>query len=89
MAADLSSRQGWLDSDAVRRTRALIGAAGLPVRAPVDLGPQRFRELMALDKKVLGGKIRLVLLRGIGNALVTSDFDQAKLEETLRVSGQG
>jgi len=87
MAADLSSRLGWLDSDAVRRTCALIGAAGLPIRAPDDLGPQRFRELMALDKKVLGGKIRLVLLRGIGNALVTSDFDQAKLEETLRAPG--
>jgi 3-dehydroquinate synthase len=88
MAADLSSRMGWLDSDAVRRIRALIGAAGLPVRAPEDLGPQRFCELMALDKKVLGGKIRLVLLLGIGNALVTSDFDQAKLEETLRISKQ-
>jgi 3-dehydroquinate synthase len=86
MAADLSSRLGWLDSDAVRRAHALIGAAGLPIRAPDDLGPQRFRELMALDKKVLGGKIRLVLLRGIGEALVTSDFDQAKLEETLRAS---
>jgi 3-dehydroquinate synthase len=87
MAADLSARLGWLDAASVRRTRALIAAAGLPVDPPGELSPGRFRELMAVDKKVIGGRSRLVLLQGIGEALVTSDFDPEKLDETLSLRG--
>jgi 3-dehydroquinate synthase len=87
MAADLSARLGWLDSEAVRRTRALIAAAGLPVQPPAEMGAERFRGLMATDKKVIGGRARLVLLQGIGKALVTSDFDPDALDKTLAYSG--
>lgn len=46
--------------------------------------PQTFRDLMAVDKKVLSGKLRLVLLKGpLGSCVVTGDFDPAKLDETL------
>jgi 3-dehydroquinate synthase len=38
---------------------------------------------MAVDKKVQDGRLRLVLLQGIGASLVTGDFDLAKLDETL------
>ena len=38
---------------------------------------------MAVDKKVQDGRLRLVLLKGIGTSLVTGDFDRAKLDETL------
>jgi 3-dehydroquinate synthase len=88
MAADLSARLGWLDRGSVERARALIAAAGLPVEPPADIGPARFRELMAVDKKVQDGRLRLVLLRAIGEALVTGDFDPAKLEETLAAVGE-
>lgn len=87
MAADLSARLGWLDAQSVERTRALIAAARLPVQAPSDMDPERFRELMAVDKKVLDGRLRLVLMQGIGKALVTADFDPVKLDETLAASG--
>ena len=87
MAADLSYRLGWLNAASVERTRALIAAAGLPVAPPPGLGPERLRELMAVDKKVIDGRLRLVLLRGIGKALVTADFDPAKLDETLTAAG--
>ncbi len=83
MAADLSHRLGWLDAAALARARALIAAAGLPTDPPPVLGPQRFRELMAVDKKVQDGRLRLVLLKGIGASLITGDFDMTKLEETL------
>ena len=42
-----------------------------------------FLRLMALDKKVAAGKLRLVLLRGLGDAIVTADFDHAALRATL------
>jgi 3-dehydroquinate synthase len=83
MAADLSHRLGWLEQGSLARIRTLIAAAGLPVDPPPDLSPARFRELMAVDKKVQAGRLRLVLLQGIGTSLVTADFDPARLDETL------
>ena len=83
MAADLSARLGWLDDVSVRRARSLIAAAGLPTTPPAEISPARFRELMAMDKKVMDNRLRLVLLQGIGKALVTADFDHTKLDETL------
>ena len=38
---------------------------------------------MAVDKKVLDGTLRLVLLRGIGDALVTTDFSAEQLRATI------
>jgi 3-dehydroquinate synthase len=45
--------------------------------------PEDFRRLMARDKKVAGGRLRLVLLRAIGEATMTADFDPAALDQTL------
>lgn len=71
MAAELSQQLGWMETAEVERARALIQAAGLPIQAPAQLDAARFLELMAVDKKVQAGKLRLILLRGIGQALIT------------------
>lgn len=83
MAADMSHRLGWLDTGDLKRITALIVAAGLPVVPPAELTPERFRDLMAVDKKVSRGVLRLVLLRGIGEAVVTGDYRDSALAETL------
>jgi 3-dehydroquinate synthase len=83
MAADLSARLGWIEEADVARIVAIIRRAGLPVRAPANLSPDRLLELMAVDKKVQDGKIRLVLLKSLGEAVVTADYDAAMLRETL------
>ena len=83
MAASLSGRLGWLAETDVERVRKIIGRAGLPTAPPADLSADRFIELMAIDKKVLSGKLRLVLLESIGNAVVFSDPDQCALRATL------
>ena len=83
MAADMSMRMGWLTREDVQRVDRLIDRAQLPTRGPADLETERFIELMGIDKKVLNGKIRLVLLRGLGNALVTADFDPNLLRATI------
>jgi 3-dehydroquinate synthase len=41
-------------------------------------------ELMSMDKKVVDGKIRLVLQKGIGDAVITSDYDTKHLRTTLQ-----
>jgi 3-dehydroquinate synthase len=83
LAAELSARMDWLTSDDAERTIALVDQAGLPTRAPVDLTPEQMLALMAVDKKVQEGRIRLVLLDAIGNAVVTSQYDPEALMATL------
>ncbi len=82
LAADLSQRMGWLNVEQLTRVHALLSAANLPLNAP-KLGVDKYLNLMANDKKVEGGKIRLVLQQGIGKAVITSDYDAEKLKQTL------
>ncbi|NRR32943.1 3-dehydroquinate synthase [Oxalobacteraceae bacterium] len=70
MAADLSQRMGLIDSATVARVRALVLAAGLPVKAP-DLGLARWLELMEVDKKNEGGAIKFILLKPLGSPSIT------------------
>jgi len=86
MAANLSARLGWLNRDELARIERLLVAAGLPVMPPSGLSSQRFMELMAVDKKVIDGAVRLVLLRQLGQGVVTSDFPPEALQRTLNAS---
>ncbi|MBT9566883.1 MAG: 3-dehydroquinate synthase [Thiobacillus sp.] len=72
LALQTSARMGWLADADVARGRALIEAAGLPVVAP-DLGVDTYLEYMGHDKKVEGGKMRFVLLKKMGEAVITAD----------------
>nr|WP_307727337.1 bifunctional shikimate kinase/3-dehydroquinate synthase AroKB [Massilia litorea] len=71
MAADLSRRLGLVDDATVERVRALVAAAGLPVKAP-DLGIERWIELMEVDKKNEGGAIKFILLKPLGSPSISS-----------------
>ena len=82
MAADLSQRLGWISVQDVSRIRHLFERAGLPVVAP-DIGADKYLEFMGLDKKVEGGKIRFVLLKEVGRAVVYGDAPAELLQQTL------
>ena len=83
MAAQFSSQLGWLAQGDVERIINLLGSFGLPVKPPVEMTAADFLRLMAHDKKVLDGTLRLVLLRGLGSAVVASDFGLRELESYL------
>jgi len=83
MAADLSMRRGDISSDDLQRIIRLLERANLPTKAPADMTPQQFVELMGVDKKVLDGRLRLVLLASLGQAIVTSEIDQQLLMQTF------
>ena len=72
LAARLSAALGRAPAADADRLAALLGALGLPVAQPVH-EPQRVLDLMQLDKKNLGGRLRLVLWRGIGHAEIATD----------------
>jgi 3-dehydroquinate synthase len=83
VAADMSEKLGWLQAPERARAVQLLKRMRLPVEAP-KIGASRARELMGMDKKVLGGKLRLVLMRQLGEADVVSDYDAGVLDATLR-----
>ncbi|MCD8522665.1 MAG: 3-dehydroquinate synthase [Saccharospirillaceae bacterium] len=83
MAADLGWRMGSVSGDELRELRSLLQAAGLPVAGPSDMTVDDYLSRMQVDKKVLDGRIRLVLLKCIGEAYMTSDVPKDLLTQTL------
>lgn len=82
MAAELSCRLGYIDYVSKTRIKQLVEAAGLPTTAP-DLGEERWLELMEVDKKNEGGKIKFILLKPLGTAHITTAPKEILLQ-TLR-----
>ena len=83
-AADLCWRMGKISASELRNLRALLLRAGLPVTGPEDMSVDDYLSRMVVDKKVLDGRIRLVLLERIGEACVTSDVPRNLLLQTLQ-----
>ena len=75
MAADLSLRLGLVDAAYAGRLTRLIARAGLPVVGPA-LGAARYLELMRIDKKAEGGRIRFVVIEAPGRAAVREAPDE-------------
>jgi 3-dehydroquinate synthase len=82
IAAELSCQMGWIQSEDVARIDKLFLRAGLPVRGPA-LGAERYLEYMRHDKKVEDGRLRLVLLEGIGRAVVSDAATEAQIVRAI------
>lgn len=82
VAADMSARLGWISQADRDRAVRLIARFGLPTEPP-RIGAAKARELMGMDKKVLDGRVRLVLLRALGRADVVGDYPSETLAATL------
>lgn len=83
MAADLSAREGAISRADFERIVQIINRANLPSLPPASMTPEDFMNLMAVDKKNIDGRLRLVLLRAVGDAVVTSDAAPENLAATL------
>lgn len=86
LAGRLSAVLGRLPDSDSARIDALVARAGLSVKLPVELQEEQMLELMSVDKKTRRGRMRLVLLDGIGRAILTDDFSIDALVEVLRSS---
>jgi len=83
MAAIMSNQMGWMNDEQTQQTFKLVKQARLPVTAPESMTTEKFLELMSVDKKVLDGVLRLVLMKGIGQSLVTSDYKPEDLSRAI------
>ena len=83
IAAEFSARLGWISIEDVQRINQLLINAKLPIKLPTELSVDQIMELMSVDKKILDGKLNLVLLQKIGRAVLTNNFDEKLLNTTL------
>lgn len=84
MAVDMSYRLGWIDESIVNRVHNILKQAKLPIAPPEMMTVEMFKSVMAVDKKVADGLLRLILLKGpLGNCVFTGDYDRKALDETL------
>lgn len=83
MAVRMSSELGWVEPGLEEALVALLASWELPVAVPDGMTPDQFLDLMAMDKKVHNGQLRLVLLKALGQAVVTADYDKGALDRTL------
>ncbi|KAK6237306.1 hypothetical protein QUC31_002775 [Theobroma cacao] len=84
MAVDMSYRLGWIDSSLVKRVKDILLQAKLPTAPPETMTVEMFKSVMAVDKKVADGLLRLILLKGPpGNCVFTGDYDRKALADTL------
>jgi 3-dehydroquinate synthase len=83
MAADLSRRLGYINQQQQDIIQQLFIDSGLPTKAPTTLTTEQYLTSMSVDKKVIAGKIRLILMNGWCKAFVTDQFDHQHLIDTL------
>jgi 3-dehydroquinate synthase len=83
MAAELSQQMGWISADDVAYTRHILQRAKLPVDPPASMTGEDFMRYMSVDKKVLDGTLRLILMKSLGEGIVTADFNPDALKRVL------
>ncbi|KAF8759404.1 hypothetical protein HU200_010449 [Digitaria exilis] len=84
MAADMSHRLGWIDESIKKRVIDILEYAKLPITPPDTMTVEKFKSIMAVDKKVADGLLRLILLKGpLGSCVFTGEYDRKALDETL------
>ena len=76
MAATLSEQLGDISVADVSRLEKLLARANLPTLSPDSMQPEDYLPHMMRDKKVLAGKLRLVLLKSLGQAYIATDTDK-------------
>lgn len=82
MAAELSQRMDWISVDDVARVKAILQHANLPVQSP-NIPLDEFLAYMSHDKKVLNGQLRLILLKSLGQAIITKEFDVDAMQQSI------
>lgn len=75
-AAALSAQLGRAPLADAARLDALLRRFGLPTEVPAGLDPERLLGHMRLDKKNLGGRLRLILWRALGQAEIVAGVDE-------------
>ncbi len=88
LAARTALQLGLLNQAQVMRIRTLLAAVELPLSAPADMDFPVFMRHMMRDKKVLAGKLRLILPTNIGQADLFSDVSETVLQAVIETDSR-
>ena len=86
MAMELSVRLGRSEDRDAERVRRLIERCGLLTEAP-ELDEDALLDAMGMDKKVMDGRLRLIVCDGIGGVSVASDVPERTLRGAITPAG--
>jgi 3-dehydroquinate synthase len=84
MAAKLSALEGFISAEDVKSVENLLQKANLPVAISSKIDYQNFVDAMSVDKKVINGEIRLILMKKLGQAFVSNNYQAHNLEQTIK-----
>lgn len=76
MAAKLSMDEGHLSNEDAKRVENILSKANLPIVIKKSIDSETLIEAMSLDKKSIDGKIRLVLLKALGESYLTDSYSK-------------
>ena len=82
-AAQLAVNLGMFSETDFQRQHTLLKRAKLPIAFPPDLTPEALCNAMYLDKRTLGGKLRLILPTRIGEVVIRDDVDDRHVLEVI------
>lgn len=85
MALELSVRENLIDRQLLDSLIVVLEKWSLPIKPPLEMSVDDFLNKMMVDKKVLDKALRLVLLQGLGDAIVTDAFSEQNLRDTLEI----
>ncbi|MCH9646367.1 MAG: 3-dehydroquinate synthase [Proteobacteria bacterium] len=83
MAAKLSQLVGDLSHQEVDQVQDLLEKSNLPISVDGKIGASEFLSAMRVDKKVIDGNIRLILMKKLGEAYISDDYQKEQLEQVI------
>ncbi len=84
MAAELSALEGFIASSDVQQVKDLLQKAQLPVSINSKISYQDFVDAMSVDKKVIDGEVRLVLMKKLGQTFISKDYQKNDLQQVIK-----
>ncbi|SFV76511.1 3-dehydroquinate synthase [hydrothermal vent metagenome] len=83
MATKLSQLSGDLNENEVIQVKDLLEKSNLPISVAGKISASEFLSAMSVDKKVVDGNIRLILMRRLGESYISDTYEQAQLEQVI------
>jgi 3-dehydroquinate synthase (EC 4.2.3.4) len=83
MAAKLSQLEDFLSVNEVGEIQHLLEKANLPISISGKITASDFMAAMSVDKKVIDGNIRLILLKKLGDAFICDDYQNQLLDQVI------
>lgn len=86
VATRLSEQRSLCTPGFSDRLGKLLQSFGLPVDMPDNSHPEHILELMKLDKKVIAGSYRLILLKAVGKGIIDSNSSNEQIAAAIVAS---